>query len=53
MTVGSFLTNPGNYQKTPIGGSLNRLARQNVGTAIQQHGDATIPAPKPTIDLFT
>ncbi|MGO9759919.1 MAG: heavy metal-binding domain-containing protein [Solirubrobacteraceae bacterium] len=24
-----------------------------VGTAIQQHGDATIPAPKPTIDLFT
>ncbi len=24
-----------------------------VGTAIQQHGDATIKAPKPTIDLFT
>ncbi len=24
-----------------------------VGPAIQQHGDATIPAPKPTIDLFT
>ncbi len=24
-----------------------------VGTAIQQHGEATIPAPKPTIDLFT
>jgi hypothetical protein len=40
MTVGSFLTNPGNYQKTPIGGSLNRLARQNVGTAIQQLGKA-------------
>jgi uncharacterized protein YbjQ (UPF0145 family) len=24
-----------------------------VGTAIQQHGDATIPAPKPVVDLFT
>jgi uncharacterized protein YbjQ (UPF0145 family) len=24
-----------------------------VGTAIQQHGDATVPPPKPTIDLFT
>jgi uncharacterized protein YbjQ (UPF0145 family) len=24
-----------------------------VGTAIQQHGEHTIPAPKPTIDLFT
>ncbi len=24
-----------------------------VGTAIQQHGDATIKSPKPTIDLFT
>jgi hypothetical protein len=24
-----------------------------VGTAIQQHGDATVKAPKPVVDLFT
>ena len=32
--------NPGNYQKTPLGLSLNRIARQSVGNEIQQQGKA-------------
>lgn len=36
----SIITNPGNYTKTPVAESLNRIARQNAATAIQKLGKA-------------